>query len=77
MVEKYVENSGPLTLLLVNRLKSNRLQCRLLVLMKHSFPSSITLVPRLYVATNEYERQEPAPRRGSVPPVLIFQTSHL
>ena len=24
---------------------------------------------------NEYERQEPAPRRGLAPPVLIFQTS--
>ena len=24
---------------------------------------------------NEYECQEPAPRRGLAPPVLIFQTS--
>ena len=41
----------------------------------------VTFVQATYVlvtfvqATYEYERQEPAPRRGLAPPVLIFQTS--
>ena len=28
-----------------------------------------------YIYEYEYERQEPAPRRGLAPPMLIFQTS--